>query len=570
METGLPLGPLESARIPVARSGRGVKWHVLAAQKWARCSFAAEIEHGDQVALLDLEDVCQRCGRLLVDELPAAAAAYYRVVLYVVRARRWVAGLAAAAPTMTWLALSHWRANSPFSRDAAWRDAVDQLSGLDAAQLRTTASRVWQELAEQAERALATGVEVAGAAGIAAYAAHARTRLDQDREIAEQSRRISAIAADGVVLPYNVWMLASTAWEQAVAAGADEEATRAAMLTAVEHRYRNRPVRDVSLLPDPATTTGTGYRSPADWAAAEFAHLRATTVTHWADRLDSSLRDTELAARDDQERLLLITPWPPLQERDAEIAYLIQYPHLLRFSADPSRLHRLPGPRPWPMDPRTEKRTAVPAAVLRVPGAAARHAVTAAAQTGHHVHIADDVAPELDTPACAEAARELARTVAFYLDGDADDDPSQTPSPEVAQRRRDLRRTALPGIPHRSMDGDKPITPRELARSWSLGAFAWIPDEPPPPPGVIPLDSTTMPQELGTLDGLARLADHPLRHDRPVLATVETGRFPHTRIIDLTAPLTAVTADGIHLAPHEDDIVTVPPHRIVAVRMPHR
>src|SRR5205807_1363155 len=72
--------------------------------------------------------------------------------------------------------------------------------------------------------------------------------------------------------------MALDVWLAAIAQDGDAEAAFAAMLTAVEECYQRAPVRDVSLLPQPALTPPDGHDSPAAWAAAEYAQLRRYTV----------------------------------------------------------------------------------------------------------------------------------------------------------------------------------------------------------------------------------------------------------------------------------------------------
>src|SRR6266516_3114815 len=115
--------------------------------------------------------------------------------------------------------------------------------------------------------------------------------------------------------------MALDVWLTAIAQDGDAEAAYTAMLTAVEQRYQHAPVRDVSLLPQPALTPPADHDSPAAWAADEYKALRRLVVDQRSSRLDDALAQAQTTGTD-TERLLLLSGWPITASTEREIAYL--------------------------------------------------------------------------------------------------------------------------------------------------------------------------------------------------------------------------------------------------------
>lgn len=272
--------------------------------------------------------------------------------------------------------------------------------------------------------ALATARQAAGPPGLRVLAARARDLVARDPETLAEMSTVQAIAAGGATFRDfsrpDLSGLALDAWLTAVAVDGDARAGNTAMHAAVEARYANAPVRDVSLLPQPALTPAGAHASPAAWAVAEYAEVRRRLVEHWCSRLGDALRHAQdLGA--DTERLLLVAGWPIISSPDREVAYLTQYPVLDRAVITARDIDPYPPPTeiPW-------------AVVLRVPAFAAEHAT--AHRSDHLSALAGATTLTPEQPADAREIRALLRVVAGYLAADADADPADG-LPTVAEWR---------------------------------------------------------------------------------------------------------------------------------------
>jgi hypothetical protein len=274
---------------------------------------------------------------------------------------------------------------------------------------------------------LAIARQTAGPPGLRVLAARARDLVVRDPETLAEASAIQTIAGGSVARRDfsrpDLCGLALSAWLAAVAVDGDARAGHTAMLSAVEARYGRAPVRDVSLLPEPALTPAAQHASPAAWAAVEYAEVRRRLVDRWCSRLGDALRQAQdLGA--DTERLLLVAGWPIINSPDREVAYLTQYPVLDRVVITARDIDPYPAPEeiPW-------------AVVLRVPAFVAEHAAA------HH---SDRLSARAGTttltpgqPADAREIRALLRIAARYLATDADDDPVAG-LPAVLNWRADL------------------------------------------------------------------------------------------------------------------------------------
>ncbi|MFE3166647.1 hypothetical protein [Streptomyces sp. NPDC059224] len=84
-------------------------------------------------------------------------------------------------------------------------------------------------------------------------------------------------------------------------------------------------VVDVTHLPVPPRTSGSGHESPSSWADAELALWWPDAVEQMCKRLEE---DFEAESADATSRLLLVRNWPLTGTRDAPVAYLASSPVL--------------------------------------------------------------------------------------------------------------------------------------------------------------------------------------------------------------------------------------------------
>src|SRR6266545_2401393 len=346
---GLSAQPFAALTIDVVRTSPKGKWHVPG-EGLNRCQHltraygyhaTARALPVQPVSVLGDYDFCRWCAHRVTP--PGPVAVLYAAARWIVAASAWVADLETRAPGMDWLDVARWSARTPFEPDPV----TDLLAGLAGARgwarHRLAAHGVWTTLRERADAAFATGRQAAGPPGLRALAARARDLLSADAGTRCEAHLIEAI---GGVDRRDIWRpdlfaQALDAWLSALAADGDARTGHTAMSAAVEARYGNAPVRDVSLLPDPALTPPDGHTSPAGWAAAEYTAVHRRLVAGWCTRLNTLLHE---APDRDAHRLLLVAGWPITSSRDREVAYLTRYPVLDRAVAadpDPAQVREL-------------------------------------------------------------------------------------------------------------------------------------------------------------------------------------------------------------------------------------
>ncbi len=453
---GLSAQPFAALTIDVVRTSPKGKWHVPG-EGLNRCQHltraygyhaTARALPVQPVSVLGDYDFCRWCAHRVTP--PGPVAVLYAAARWIVAASAWVADLETRAPGMDWLDVARWSARTPFEPDPV----TDLLAGLAGARgwarHRLAAHGVWTTLRERADAAFATGRQAAGPPGLRALAARARDLLSADAGTRCEAHLIEAI---GGVDRRDIWRpdlfaQALDAWLSALAADGDARTGHTAMSAAVEARYGNAPVRDVSLLPDPALTPPDGHTSPAGWAAAEYTAVHRRLVAGWCTRLNTLLHE---APDRDAHRLLLVAGWPITSSRDREVAYLTRYPVLDRAVAagrDPVGRYPTPDQVPWVV-------------VLDVPAFAAEHA---AAHRDGYLHAVPGPAIPAGTDPDPAQVRELLRRAAGFLSADTSLDPDALP--QVAGWRAETGRpTDLRGW---IVDG---------GHGWNLPArWRWIPD----------------------------------------------------------------------------------------------
>lgn len=535
---GLSAQPFAALTIEVVRTSPKGKWHVPGAGH-DRCHHLTRA-YGyhttpatlpvQPVSVLGDYDFCRWCAHRVA--LPGPAAELYAAARWIVAASAWVDELETQAPGMDWLGVARWTARTPFGPLDPVADLLSRLAGAQGwARHRLAAQGVWKTLRERADAAFATARQSAGPPGLRALAARARDLLATDTDTRAEAHTIEAI---GGVNRRDIWrpdLLAQAldAWLSALAADGDPRAGHAAMLATVEARYGNAPVRDVSLLPDPALTPPDGHTSPAGWAAAEYTEVRRRLVAGWCSRLDAALHE---APDRDAHRLLLVAGWPITSSQDKEVAYLTQYPVLGRAVATGRDPVGYPTPEqvPWVV-------------VLNVPAFAAEHA--AAHRDGYLHAVAGPPIPAGAEPDPVEV-RALLRQAAGFLTADTTADPDTLP--QVAGWRAQAGRpTDL-----RGWTG-------EGGYAWNLPArWRWTPGEDPTRDGP------------GSLHVLGQLC-HALQQQRhPVVARLAAGEPDELATIDLIVyprPLDAAQQVFVYAACDLPDCseVQVPLRRLVSL-----
>ncbi|HET9894774.1 MAG TPA: hypothetical protein VFQ44_07550 [Streptosporangiaceae bacterium] len=344
-DAGLPGDRLAAMTLSLARVSRAGKWHLAPSETGARTNpdqcpqLLRSMSKGrsptsHELGLLSGFDLCGSCASRL--RVPEAAGTYLRLAQWLLAAGAWVGQLETAARSADWPAIARWTAQTPFCdlRLPAMIEAV--IADSDWAACGTAARTAWYRLRRRADVAWELARQTAGPPGLRAHAASACALVGASAAIHAQSQLIDSIPARAQPWRYligaDAWRTASQAWLAAIALDADTVAARAAILGAVEERYGNAPVRDVSLLPAQAACPPDGFSSPASWASAEYRLLRRSVVEGWCDRLENALTDVQWQAADPrgQWQLLGVSGWPLTDERDRELAYLGFYPEVGR------------------------------------------------------------------------------------------------------------------------------------------------------------------------------------------------------------------------------------------------
>jgi hypothetical protein len=535
---GLSAQPFAALTIDVIRTSTKGKWHVPGdGHDWCQPLNRAYGYRNDArvlpvqpVSLLGEYDFCRWCVHRVTP--PGPAGLLYTAARWIVAAAGWVAELEARAGAMTWLDVARWSAQTPFGPPDRVADLLAGLAGARGfARHRLAALGVWKTLRERADAAFATARQAAGPPGLRALAARARDLLAGDTDTRTEAYLIEAIGGVNRRGPWqpDLFTEAVDAWLCGVAADGDPRAGHTAMAAVVEARYGQAPVRDVSLLPDPPLTLYQGQTSPASWATAEYAAVRARLVAGWCTRLGALLHDVPDR---DTHRLLLVAGWPITSSRDEELAYLTQYPVVDRAVAacrDPM-LAPAPAQVPWVV-------------VLDVPGFAAEHA------TAHRDGNLHALAGPPTTPGAQpdpSQVRALLRRAAGFLTADTVTDPPALA--QVAQWRAD----AGAGSDLRGWAADGRY-------AWNLPArWRWVPADDPTGDG---------PGSLHLLGTLCR-ALH--QHSQPVVARLAAGDPDDLSAIDLIVypqPGEPTQSAFVYTAHHLPDCPTVhvPLRRLISL-----
>lgn len=542
---GLPVAPLAELTVDVVRVSPTGKWHVPGSSWHDRCTHLSRTYgygSGGQdlpvqtLPLLGSFDLCGRCSHRFGP--PGAAGVYWRAAGVVQRAAVWVADLEARAAGMDWLAYSRSTASTPFGPPDPVVALLGELKGVRGwAAVRGQVQTVWTRLQQRADTAWQVARQAAGPPGTRARAARARDVVGQDRRTREEAELVEAIAgAHRYRYPTpHTWTAAAQAWLGTVAVTGDPAAGHAAMLAAVEDLYRSLPVRDVSLLPCTSSATGSSFASPAAWAQAEYVVLRRTVVDRWAQRLAAALNESHGDSGED--RLLLVSAWPIVDEQAREIAYLAQYPQVVC------------GPD---LSPRRYRPTRIlQAVVLRVPTVAADHATAAARAITEHQIEAGPPFPASQAPDPAAVYALLRRACLFLTEETLDDPHPDTPVPAAVAQRRHLHARRLPDLSGWLAAGGHR---HELPLDWT-----WTPVD----PGGIGEGT-----DLAILERLCTTFRH-----LAVELLLAAGPYQNTELVTLTAApdtldTTAMTLTCRPEQASDGHVLTVPLRRLVSVRSP--
>jgi hypothetical protein len=544
---GLSPRPFAALTMDVLRLSPKGKWHVPG-QGLDRCSHLTRA-YGyrptrlpvQAVGVLGEYDFCSFCAHRV--RLPGPAGVFYAVAGLIVAATQWVAEFEQSASSMDWLDVARWTCRTPFGPPDPMPERLAQMAGARGwARHRLSAQGIWNTLQDRTEAALAIARQAAGPPGLRVLAARARDLVARDPETMAEASAIQAIANTSTRFrdfgQPDLCKLALDSWLAAVAVDGDARAGHAAMSTAVEARYANAQVRDVSLLPEPALTPVGEHTSPAAWATVEFAEVRRRLVGCWCDRLGDALRHAQDVGAD-TERLLLVAGWPIINSPDREIAYLTQYPILDRAVITARDIDPFPAPDeiPW-------------AVVLRVPAFAAEHA--AAHRSDHLSARAGGTTLTRAQPADLREVRDLLRVAARYLPADAEKDPA-TGLPAVLDWRA--------GLYHRT---DLDAWASAGGQIWDLPPrWQWTPSE---------VTDSDGPNGTATL---AHLVHGLHQRGEPAVLHLAAGQPDALNPVDVVVhPRTIETSpSGVNLvyAPWSlpnCPTVRVPIHRIIAISDP--
>lgn len=373
-EAGLPDAPLAAVQLNIARITAAGKWHPVSPGPSAggcprvrRAVAEGRALIRDQAGLLDGLGLCRACTTQV--RLGGRAGMYLDVARHIIAARAWAEALEEAAPSADWPGCVRWTARTPF-RDENVLALLGRLGGdPDWEPAQQAAATAWQQLWDRADAANARARLAAGPPGLRAHAAAACALVAGQQDTVMENEVIGAISSSkpqwrNVPVPNRAWGAAAGAWAETVCLDADLAAARTALAGAVEQIYATARVRDVALLPPDPAYPGDEFSSPAEWAQAEYQAMRSVVTRRWYQRLEAALAEVQGQAEEAaaQWRLLLIMGWPPITERDQDLAYLAHYPELIRTPQVP-----MPGDDPG--------RSSQAIVLLHVPRFAARHAV---------------------------------------------------------------------------------------------------------------------------------------------------------------------------------------------------
>ncbi|MBT2459997.1 hypothetical protein [Streptomyces sp. ISL-86] len=536
VRAGVDVAALRRITVVLGRPGGG-KWHVPASgSSWrGHCRYAEHLT-GSPLVLLDVvEQVCRHCAPLVPVEpgWKALWLAAAEVIAADVRVRR-LEEQETEPRSWDGYARVLWEAARHSDADVRgllepW--TADRALGAGARQML----EAWTGVLERSETALGTWRAAAPAARAATSVSGACNAVAADGQIQQQGQQLAAAVVDRSrwADPFDVWAAVRRAWSVARDQGGGEPEARAAAMKAVGARWGGAPVRDVSVLAEPALLTGAGFSSPAQWADAEFRTRWERYVQECCDRLEKALR---ASGGDDSEagrQLLLVTGWPLVRQHDVELSYLAQFE------------------QHGPAVPFGGRRTGYGwepdhAVVLAVPRFAGEHAVKHTRGEAGRVVLGPEAPAEGTDPSMKDVL-ELLRGAYPYLPADAElDVPKSEPTPLVKEARAERRSAQRPGRDYGEFGS--------IARYNDLvvGAYIWVPDD--DHPGTAATE-------------LAELPVHWLK-DWTLWMDVECGERQVTTLHRLYGTVTFFEADSgqVGFCPtggHPP--ISVPVHRIVAL-----
>jgi hypothetical protein len=378
-DAGLPGGQLAAVTLDLVQISPAGKWHPVTASAQVRpCARVRRATDAGreltrrQAGLLTGLELCRACTAQV--QLSGRAGTYLAIARHIVAARAWTQAFEEAAVSADWAACARWAARTPFDDETvlALLDALDGSSRWEPG--RRAATIAWQHLWDRADAAQIRARLAAGPPGLRAHAAAACALAAAQQDAVLENELIAAISATpqwrNQPVPAPGWGAASRAWAQTLCLDADPAAARTALADAVEQLYSGAQVRDLALLPPMPACRGEEFTSLADWAHAEYRAVRLAVACRWYRRLETALAEVQEEAEEvtGRWRLLLVIGWPPVADRDRELAYLAHYPELIRTPQVPA----------CGDDPGCPSRAIV---LLHVPGFAARHAAAAAHQS---------------------------------------------------------------------------------------------------------------------------------------------------------------------------------------------
>jgi hypothetical protein len=371
-DAGLPGDQLAAVAFDLVQISPGGKWHPITTSaqvppcaRVRRAVAAGRELTRRQAGLLTGLELCRACTAEI--HLSDRVGTYLAIARHIIAARAWTQALEEAALSADWATCARWTARTPFD-DESVLTLLDALGGDSRWEPgRRAATVAWQQLWDRADAAQARARLAAGPPGLRAHAAAACALVAAQQDTVLENELIAAISATpqwrNQPVPARGWGTASRAWAQTICLDADPAAARTALADAIEQLYATAQVRDVALLPPVPVCRGDEFASLAEWAQAEYRAVRLAVACRWYRRLETALAEVQEESEEvtGRWRLLLITSWPPVADRDRQLAYLARYPEL-------TRTPQVPASGDGPGCP---ARSVV---VLHVPGFAARHA----------------------------------------------------------------------------------------------------------------------------------------------------------------------------------------------------
>ena len=465
------------AEIRIALTGgRGTaKFHVPPPDPGLRRYHPGTCQHskpGAEAATYALLDVFGRvCKRCLI-VLPSAPDALWRAVAFAARRRVVLDGAEADREPRTWLG---------YARDSARHEPGDdeqveqwlRQARTDAALAddADTLADAWRRLT--ADHRAFLDAYAADCPEVEAYngardAVRRSAGSEQRRALEQVSAAVGKVSRtreqmygappelDAGALVCGVWLAARSRGHSARRAAEMARDAAGAELAGAQ-------VVDITRLPVPPRTDGSGHESPSAWADAELALWWPDAVADMCTRLEE---DFEAESADVTSRLLLVRDWPLTGTRDAPVAYLAASPVL--GPVVPHGYREVGDYVSW-----SGGDTAGPSfsAVVAAPAhLVAKLEKEQASQPSHQQPRFTAGAQVTGGPADLEAAEDLLRAAFPLLPGDGDGEP---PVPAAAVTAQRSARHAARG--HR-LAGEEDQLYR-LAGSLSDGYACWVPDD---------------------------------------------------------------------------------------------